>query len=130
MARICYAGLLCSIPESIDALCHLNRTGATSGGKTLMFLMALLNGLLGAICGLRFKVAIIGPLLLVALIEVAILKHVGAWSSAFWSTIVLMTTPEIGYLIGSAAGALWLPLIRGRILRHIQSLGHGRLSPH
>jgi hypothetical protein len=35
----------------------------------------------------------------VALIEVALLKHPGAWSSVLWSRIVLITTLEMGYLI-------------------------------
>jgi hypothetical protein len=95
-----------------------------------MFQIALLNGLLGAICGLRFRAAIIGPLVAVALIEAAILKHTGAWSSAFWSTIVLITTLEIGYLIGSAVDAVWLPVGRGRVLRDFLRRGHGRLSHH
>jgi hypothetical protein len=67
------------------------RLGETAGGRRLMFLVALLNCLLGTICGLWFRATIIVPLLAVALIEVAILKHIGEWSSAFWLTIVLIT---------------------------------------
>ncbi len=52
-----------------------------------------------AICGLRFGALISGPLVAVALIEVALLKHPGAWSSVLWSRIVLITTLEMGYLI-------------------------------
>ena len=100
-----------------------------------MFLVALLNCLLGTICGLWFRTTIIVPLLAVALIEVAILNNTGGWASAFWSTIVLITTLEMGYLIGSVVDALWpalglgLPLGRGRVFRHFLRRGdHGEVS--
>jgi hypothetical protein len=100
-----------------------------------MFLVALLNCLLGTICGLWFRATIIVPLLAAALIEVAILNNTGGWSSAFWSTIVLITTLEMGYLIGSVVDALWqplgreLPLGRGSVLRDFLRRGdHGEVS--
>jgi len=98
----------------------------------LMFLVALLNCLLGTICGLWFGATIIGPLLAVALIEVAILKHIGEWSSAFWLTIVLITMLELGYFIGSVVDAFWqplgggLPLGRGSVLRNFWRRGGSR----
>jgi hypothetical protein len=102
-----------------------------------MFLIGLLNCLLGTICGLWFRATILGPLLVVALIEVAILKHTGGWSSAFWSTIVLITALETGYLIGALVDTLWpalglgLPLGRGRVFRHFLRRGdHGEVSHH
>jgi ABC-type glycerol-3-phosphate transport system permease component len=97
-----------------------------------MFLVALLNCLLGTICGFRFRATIIVPLLAVALIEVSILKHIGEWSSAFWLTIVLITTLEMGYLIGSVVDALWLTLGRelllggGSVLRNFWRRGGSR----
>ena len=97
-----------------------------------MFLVALSNCLLGTICGLWFRVAIIVPLLAVALIEAAILKHIAEWSSAFWLTIVLITMLEMGYLIGLVVVALWLtfgrglPLGRESVLRDFWRRGGSR----
>jgi hypothetical protein len=70
-----------------------------------MLPISLLNGAIGSICGLRFRFQILVPLIAIVMIEVALLKHGGMWSSKFWSTVELMAALEVGYLIGSAAGA-------------------------
>jgi hypothetical protein len=66
----------------------------------------------------------------VALVGVAILAHARPWSSTFLSTIVLITTLEIGYLIGLVVDTLWLPAGDGSAFRNFLRLGHGRLSHH
>ena len=76
---------------------------------------ALLNGLLGAICGVRFRVHVLIPLIAMAFVEVAILKQTGM-GSVVWSAIVLITVLEIGYLIGSSLGTLWRYAGRERVL--------------
>ena len=55
-----------------------------------MLLIVLLNGLLGAIFGLRFRVQIVIPLIVVAIAEVAILNRSGLSWSPFWSAIRLI----------------------------------------
>jgi uncharacterized membrane protein len=92
--------------------------------------IALLNGLLGATCGLWFKVQILIPLIAIAFVEVAIVKQTEMWPSAIWSAIVMICSIEMGYLIGSSVGALWLYSGSGRVLRDITRHGHGGLSPH
>jgi hypothetical protein len=74
----------------------------------LMVLIVLLNGLLGAIFGLWFRVQIVIPLIVVAIAEVAILNRTGLSWSEFWSAIGLISSVEMGYLIGASASALWL----------------------
>jgi hypothetical protein len=69
-------------------------------------LLTLVNGLLGAICGLSFKVQVLAPLIVVTFIEVAILKHAGSWPSIFLFAVMLIVATEMGYLAGSSADAL------------------------
>jgi hypothetical protein len=67
-----------------------------------MILTALLNGLFGVICGLRFRVLILAPLTVVALGEIFFLKTPNdTWSSISLSTIVLIFSIEIGYFGGA-----------------------------
>jgi len=82
-----------------------------------MLLIALLNILLGAICGLWFRVVIIVPLIAVALGETAFLKRTETWSSAFMCAIALISSLEVGILIGSALQDLWPHSGRGRVHR-------------
>jgi hypothetical protein len=77
---------------------------------------ALLNGLLGASFGVWFRFQVLIPLIAVAFVEVAFLKHTGM-GSVLWSAIVLITALEIGYLIGSSLGTLWRHAGRERVLR-------------
>jgi len=90
--------------------------------------IALLNCLLGVTCGLWFRIQILIPLIAIAFIEVAILKQTSMWSSVFWSAITLITSLEMGYLIGSSLGVLRLYSDRGKVLhdftRHSRSLLH------
>jgi hypothetical protein len=91
--------------------------------------IALLNGLLGAICGVWFKVQILIPLIGITVVEAAILKQTGMWSSVFLSWVMLIAFLEMGYLIGSSIGALWLHSGRERDhLRDFAKPQHGRLS--
>ena len=71
-----------------------------------MILTALLNGLLGVICRLRFRVLILVPLTAVALVEIFFLKAAHEkWSSIFLATIALMLSLEIGYIVGAVLGS-------------------------
>jgi hypothetical protein len=90
--------------------------------------VALLNGLLGAICGLRFRVRILIPLITVAIVEVAALMHTRTWAPAFWSAIVLISSLEIGYLIGSTLAALWHSSHRRRVIHDLITYDHGKIS--
>ena len=65
-----------------------------------MLLMAIIHGLLGAICGLRFKVLIIIPLIAVVCAEIAFLHLNNTWWSAFCGAIALIVSLEIGYFVG------------------------------
>jgi hypothetical protein len=67
-----------------------------------MILTALLNGLFGVICGLRFRVLILAPLTVVALGETFFLKMPNdTWSLISIKTIVLIFSVEIGYFGGA-----------------------------
>lgn len=90
---------------------------------------ALFNGLLGAICGVWFRFHVLIPLIAMAFVEVAILKQTGI-GSVLWSAIALITSLEMGYLIGSSLGTLWRYSGRERILRDFTRADHGRLSHH
>ena len=90
--------------------------------------IVLLNGLLGAICGVWFRVYILIPLIAMAFVEAAILKQAEMWSSVPWSSLVLITLLEIGYLIGSSLSALWLYSDREK--REFARPSHGGLSHH
>jgi hypothetical protein len=70
-----------------------------------MLPISLLNGLIGTICGLRYRFYILVPLIAIATIEVTILRHGGVRSLRFWSALELIVALEIGYLIGSVAAA-------------------------
>ena len=95
-----------------------------------MLLITLLNGLLSAIFGFRFKIAILAPLITIALIEVMLLKQTRVLSSAFLSAIGLIISIEMGYLIGSLAGALRTSSGRESWLRDLTRHSHGRLPLH
>ena len=86
--------------------------------------IALLNCLLGVTCGLWFKIQILIPLIAIAFIEVVILKQTGIWSLVFWSAITLITSLEMGYLIGSSLGALRLYSVRRKVLHDFTRHGH------
>jgi len=66
----------------------------------------IVNGLLGALCGVWFKVQIFIPLIAVAALEVVIIKLAGTGWSVLWSAIALIFSLEVGYLIGSAVSTL------------------------
>ena len=87
----------------------------------MSLIVALMNGLLGAICGVRFRIQIFIPLIAVALIEAVLLKLTGGWS-VFWSTIVLICSLEMGYLVGSTVGTFLAHLKP----RKLSALVHGR----
>jgi len=90
--------------------------------------IALLNGLLGASCGLWFRVKILVPLIAFAFVEVAILQQTGMRSSVILSAIALISSIEIGYLIGSALASLRQSSSRrGKVLRDLMTHEHGRL---
>jgi hypothetical protein len=73
-----------------------------------MFLTIIgLSALLGAFCGLWFRLQILAPLVAAMVIEATLLKGTGTGWSVFWIAIVLICTVEIGYLLGSALGVFW-----------------------
>jgi hypothetical protein len=90
--------------------------------------MAVLTGLLGAICGRWFRVGILIPLLAIAIFEVVAFMPIATWLSAIWSTIVLITSLELGYLIGSGLTSLWQSSRRRKVLHDLMTYDHGRLS--
>jgi hypothetical protein len=89
--------------------------------------IALLNGLLGASCGLWFRVKILIPLIAIAFVEAAILKQTGMWSSVILSTIALISSLEIGYLIGSALASLRQTSRRGKVPHDLMTYEQGKL---
>lgn len=93
-----------------------------------MLPISLLNGLLGVICGLRFRFQILVPLIAIVMIEVAVLKLGAMWSSKFWSAVELIAALEIGYLIGLAAGPYRSYSSKGRTLRDFTRLWDGKFS--
>jgi hypothetical protein len=64
-------------------------------------LLTLVNGLLGAICGLLFRVQILVAMIAFACVEALVLRQ-----AIFWHAILLIAAIEIGYLAGAAAVAL------------------------
>jgi hypothetical protein len=64
--------------------------------------IALLNSLLGVVCGLWFRVLILIPLVVFAFIEVVFLKESGMGLSPFRAAIALVVLLESGYLIGAS----------------------------
>lgn len=70
-------------------------------------LLTLFNGLIGAVCGIWFRVQVLLPLIVVALVEVPIASNTGTWSSTIWLAIALVVSIEVGYLAGASAAALW-----------------------
>ena len=71
-------------------------------------LLTLVNGLLGAVCGVWFRVQILVPLVAFACVEQTIVQHTGASWSVFWYAPILIGAIEIGYLAGASGAALWL----------------------
>jgi hypothetical protein len=97
-----------------------------------MILAALLNGLFGVICGLRFRVLILAPLTVVAVGEMFFLKTPNdTWTSISLSTIILIFSIEIGYFGGAILSSFRLlsdlPLL-GRKWNKLSLLGLGLLS--
>lgn len=86
--------------------------------------VALMNGLLGAICGVRFRIQIFIPLIAIALVEVVLLRQSGV-GSVFWSAVVLICSLEMGYLVGSALSTLFVGF---RPHTQFQAREHARLS--
>lgn len=82
--------------------------------------LVVLNGLLGALCGLWFRVKILIPLTALVIVEVVVFKSVATWSSTVWLTIGLIFTIEMSYLIGSALAALSVSPIRREALHDLR----------
>ena len=64
--------------------------------------IALLNSLLGAFCGLWFRVLVLIPLVVIAFVEAAFVKESGMRLSPFRAAIALIVLLESGYLIGAS----------------------------
>ena len=90
-----------------------------------MSLTILLNGLLGAICSLRFKIQIFIALTAIAFVEVVLFRENVMRSSVVWSAVVLIWSLEIGYLVGASLGT-WQSSIRERAFRDF--MRHGASS--
>jgi len=93
-----------------------------------MALLVFSHSLLSAICGAWLRVQILIPLIAIAIVEIVILWHGGITSSVFWSTIVLVSSLEISYLLGSSAAAFLLYSGGEGGFREIARHGHGRFS--
>lgn len=90
-------------------------------------LQPLFHGLLGAICGLRFRVQILIPLIAFTCIEVGILEHAGTWWSLWWLELLMITVIEVGYLVGSSIAALWSASATAKS-QHFSPYRHSELS--
>jgi hypothetical protein len=73
----------------------------------MSLIVAIINGLLGVVCGVRFKIQIFIPLIAIVLVEVILLRQSGV-GSVLWSAVVLICSLEMGYLIGSAFSTLFV----------------------
>ena len=82
-------------------------------------LLTLANGLLGAVCGMCFRVQILVPLIAFSCVEEAVVRHTGTWWSEFWFAMTLIVAVEIGYLAGGSVVALRLSSGRGTTLGDI-----------
>jgi hypothetical protein len=77
-------------------------------------LLPLINCVLGAICGMCFRVQILAPLIAFACIEGAILEHASIGWSVLYAAILIVAI-DIGYLAGSAGAVLWPKFRRNTI---------------
>jgi hypothetical protein len=90
----------------------------------MSLIVAIINGLLGVVCGVRFRIQIFIPLVAVVLVEVILLRQSGV-GSVFWSAVVLICSLEMGYLVGSAFSTLFVGF---RPHTPFQAREHSRLS--
>lgn len=95
-----------------------------------MLLIIVLNGILGAICGLWCRVQILIFLLAAAFVEVGIFARNADWSSAFLLAVALVCTVQVAYLSGAFLGAYWLAVSQRKAQRDLADCPHGRLSHH
>jgi len=105
-------------------------TYALSLREALMSLIAIaiLNGLLGASSGLWFRVQILIPLIVIAFVDIAIIAQTEMSPSVVWWVIVLISSLEIGYLIGSAVPSFWQSSRSRKSFHDVTPYGHGKLS--
>jgi hypothetical protein len=96
--------------------------------ETTMLLVEFIDIAVGMLCGLWFSLFVLVPLVSVAIIEVVLLTT--TWTSAFWWCGVLITSLEMGYLMGCALGTMWLHIGGRGFRRDFMAPGHGRLSRH
>ena len=75
----------------------------------MLLLTALFNGLLAALCGWRFKILVFIPLFAITGIELIFFKLAGIGPSPFWSGLALITSIELGYLVGAALRQVRIP---------------------
>jgi hypothetical protein len=85
-------------------------------------LLTLVNGLIGAVCGLIFRVQILVPLIAFACVESLVLKQ-----AVFWYAMLLIAAIEIGYLAGAAAVTLWLSSGARKMSDELRAASHNRL---
>ena len=90
----------------------------------------IVNGLLGALCGVWFRVQIFIPLIAVAAVEVAIIKLAGTGWSVLWSAIALICSLEVGYLIGSTVSTLAADRRPRKLSARLHALRNWTLSQH
>jgi hypothetical protein len=81
--------------------------------------MLVLNGLLGAICGLRFSAKVLIPLIAIVFVEVMMLKQTETWLRAVWQGVALIVALEVCYFIGASVATFW-PSFREGVLRHFK----------
>lgn len=93
-------------------------------------LLTLCNGLIGSVCGTWLRVYVLVPLIIIALVEVALIDHAGTLWSEFWLPIALIMAIEVGYLAGASAVALWSRSSRTSVARDFLTYRHKNLSSH
>ena len=97
-----------------------------------MLLVIVLNGIVGAICGVWFRVQVLIPLLVAAFVEVGIFAHHASWSWTLLLLVGLVCTVEFAYLAGALLAAWWLAVSKRRAQREreLSAYRHGKLSHH
>jgi hypothetical protein len=88
-------------------------------GENIHIILILINGLLGVIWGLRFKVPLLVPLIAIAILEAVFLRT--TWMSTFWWGVALVCSLEMGYLVGSAFGTMSPTLPVRQFRRSVQN---------
>ena len=83
--------------------------------ENILIISVLINGLLGVLLSLWFRVPVLVPVVAFAILEPSFLAT--TLQSAFAWGVVLVCSLEAGYLVGCAFGAIRLPSLVRRFRR-------------